>query len=181
MAKNEQDAAPIIGLTQEQLAQLIANVQPQSPLGANATEFATALATALEDAQMKWKPHEKKVSDGKSVYNPEGERISPNPKLKCHIYSGSYPIGDPRDNKTLTRKEVEALNTLTPGYFRIKKLDRTEVVIEIKGQVNANQEIERLWILYPAGDSQKNLYPPIDELCLQCNDANRTSNPLVAA
>lgn len=185
MAKNEQEpTAPLVAMTQEQLAALIANLQPQpqaGPMGGDAKAFAEALAEAIEDREMKWRPHELKRSPQVSVYSyPEGELARPKPKLKFHVYLGSYPLGDPGDNRTLTPAEVEALNTLTPGFYRIRKMDRSEHVIEIRGQVNAKQELERVWILLPDGDAQKNTYPPLDELPKQCIEANRTRNPLIA-
>lgn len=174
-------ATPLVAMTQEQLAALIANLQPQqaSPMGGSAKEFADALAQAIEDREMKWKPHEVRRSPQVSVYNPEGETAHPKPKLKCHIYEGSYPIGDPGDNRTLTRAEVEALNSLTPGFFRVEMFDGSTAVVEVRAQLDAKQEIERLWVIFPEG-KDKNGYGSWMRIASYCTDERRVRDPKLA-
>lgn len=132
----------------------------------SASEIAEISATAAAKAK---KP-ENIVHPGKSVYSyPEGEVAHPKPFLKCRMYFASSPM----ERVTMTPAEVEAANSLTPGHYRVTKMDGSTAVIEIRGQVNSNQELDRLWILFPEGDTDKNLYPGLSILGPMCSDANR--------
>lgn len=166
---------PVTALTFEQLKELMAAAKPEPAQQFSAADLAAAVAAGVD----KWKPHEIRRPEQRSVYNPDGDRDYPRPRLKCHIYVGSYPLGDPNDNRTLTRAEIEALNALTPGHYRVLKHDGSKVVIEIRGQVDANQRLERLWVILPEGE--KNAFGNWPHIAAQCVDANRVNNPLVAA
>jgi hypothetical protein len=108
-----------------------------------------------------------------SDFNPDGERDHPRPPLRSTMYFGSSPIGTPQDNSQLTTDEIQALNTVTPGYYNITKMDGSKVVIEVRGRVNSNRKLERLWFLLPEGDEDKNLYPPLAEFARQCAEDHR--------
>lgn len=168
-----------VRLTFDQLMQLVKASQTAAPSYEQMVEFATKAAHAGAD---RIKPKELTITqtERKSAFNPEGERDNPRPKLKCHMYFGAAPLGSPKEVTTLTHAEITALNALTPGHFRIKKMDGSFMVIEVKGQVNSNRQLDRLWILLPEGDDQKNLYPPLAELAAQCGEGNRV-DPVIAA
>jgi hypothetical protein len=89
------------------------------------------------------------------------------------MYFGSAPIGSPKEVTTLTHAEIEALNGVTPGHYRIRKMDGSQAVVEVKGQMNSNRKLDRLWIILPEGDENKNLYPPLAEFARQCVDSQR--------
>jgi len=184
-AEDAQDVAamatPATGmpLTFEQMLALFkaAGANQMSP-----EAIAQIATTAAAAGAERIKPKELTISqtERKSAYNPLGEKNHPRPKLKCHMYFGSAPLGSPKEVTTLTMDEILALNALTPGHYRITKMDRSTRIIEVRGQMNSNLELDRLWILLPSGDDQQNLYPPLAELVQQCNDDNRTT-PSVAA
>ncbi len=174
-----QGGAPI-AMTFEQIMTLVREMKGTGPTPEQLVDMATKAAMAGAD---RVKPKELKISETeqKSAFNPLGEKNHPRPKLKCHMYFGSAPLGSPKEVTTLTHAEIAALNNLTPGYYRIRKMDGSHGVVEVKGQVNSNQQLDRLWILLPQGDDAKNMYPPLASFAEQCNDGNRVSNPLVAA
>lgn len=187
LADEAADAAPAavvmsggnISLTFDQLKELLGGRQQLSP--EQLVEMATKAAMAGAD---RVKPKELTIAqtDRKSAFNPEGERLNPRPKLKCHMYFGSAPIGSPKEVTTLTHAEITALNQITPGHYKIKKHDGSSSVIEVKGQMNANRQLDRLWILLPEGEdnAQKNGYPGLAAFAQQCCEANRVQ-PEVAA
>lgn len=150
------------GLTFEQMLALFKAAQPAiSP-----EQIADISANAAAKAKMP----ENKVPTGISVYNPTG---GPRPKLKCRMYFGSYPI----EAVTCTNTEIASLNAMTPGVYRVQKTDGGSAVIEVKGQINANHEIERLWILIPSEDEGKNNYgPTLSYLVDQFTDGNRVQS-----
>jgi hypothetical protein len=180
-AEDAQAAVPVVGgpinLTFAQLKEL---------LGANQGLSAEALVDMATKAAMagadRIKPKELSTTQvaRKSAFNPDGDRDHPRPKLKCHMYFGSAPLGSPKEVTTLTHAEIVALNGLTPGHYRIRKMDGTRMVVEVKGQMNSNRQLDRLWILLPEGDDQKNLYPPMADFASQCVEANRVQPEMVA-
>jgi hypothetical protein len=139
----------------------------------------TQMAEIAAQAAAKTHRSENEASPLYSTLNPEGERDHPRPKLRATVYFGSAPVGTPNDNTQLTAEEVVALNEMTPGYYNIAKMDGSKAVVEVKGQVNANRELERLWILLPEGDEAKNLYPPLVHFAQQCSNENRVSPVVV--
>ncbi len=163
-----------VALTFDQLKELLQLSQQNAPTYEQMAEMATRAAHAGAD---RVKPKEIPLSqtERKSPFNPRGDRDFPRPKLKCAIYLGGAPLGSTKEVTVLTHDEIAALNALEPGYYRIEKLDRSRVVVEVRGQRDSNQRLDRLWILLPDGDDQKNLYPPLDLLARGCCDENRVS------
>ena len=149
-------------------------------------QIAAAVAKATRDGMEagadRVKPKELKISDTerKSAFNPDGEKANPRPKLKCHMYFGSAPLGSPKEVTTLKHSEIAALNAMTPGHYRIEKLDGSKMVVEVRGQLNSNRELDRMWIILPEGDEQKNLYPSLTSFATQCSDENRVTPEMVA-
>lgn len=181
-AKEAQETAPVmqggvINLTFAQLKELLQGNQGLTP--EQLVEMATKAAMAGAD---RVKPKELTIAqtERKSAYNPLGDRDHQRPKLKCHMYFGSAPLGSPKEVTTLTHPEIAALNALVPGHYRVRKMDGSYRVIQVKGQVNSNRQLDRLWVLLPEGDDQQNLYPPLADLAAQCCEANRVT-PEVAA
>lgn len=161
-----------LNLTFEQLKELLSVNQAQAMTPETIAEIAA-------NAAAKAKMPENKRAPMESVYNPLGERDHPKPRLKFHVYLGSAPVGSPKESAVLTRDEIDAINTLRPGHFRVEKLDGSSVVVEIKGQYNSNRVLERMWILIPEGDEAKNLYPSWPAFAACCTDAHRV-DPMVA-
>lgn len=181
-------AAPASGnitLTAEQFMALMnggGSMSPQmlaSMVASAAAEAAKAVATEVRGPKVVELPIT--GTERRSAFNPDGEKTHPRPKLKCHMYYGSAPLGSPKETTTLTHPEIAALNALTPGHYRVKKNDGSYSVVEVRGQMNANRNLDRLWILLPDGEdvSQKNSYPPLADFAQQCRDTNRVE-PAVA-
>jgi len=59
-----------------------------------------------------------------SVFNLRGDKDFPKPPLKCEMF-----IPWPAEHESLTREEVELLNLLIPGEYRIKRNDNTVVKV----------------------------------------------------
>jgi hypothetical protein len=157
-------AGALAGLTFEQIKELF--------LAAQGSRISNAeIADIAANAAAKAKMPENKTSPQISVFShPEGERDRPKAKLKCRMYFGSAPI----EAQTCTPAEIDALNKLTPGAYRVTKTDGAKVVVDITGQVNANRQVERLWIVIPKDDENKNGYgPSLCYLADQCCDENR--------
>jgi hypothetical protein len=46
-------------------------------------------------------------------------------------------------------------------------------VVEVRGQINANHDLERMWIVISKDDEDRNGYGPLHLLAQQFTDANR--------
>jgi len=162
-----------IALTFDQFKELMQPAQA-APTYEAMVEMATKAAHAGAD-RVKVKEIPISEVERKSPFNPLGDRDFPRPKLKCAMYLGAAPLGSQKEVTVLTRPEIDALNALEPGHYRIVKMDGSRVVIEVKGQRNSNQDLDRLWILLPDGDDNKTLYPPLAVLAGSCSEENRVS------
>lgn len=164
-----------VSLTFDQLMALMSRAQGGVSHEQIAEIVAKATAQGMAAGADRVKPKELKISETerRSAFNPRGERDYPRPKLKCHMYFGSAPLGSPKEVTTLTHEEIAGLNALSPGHYRVKKTDGSSLVVEVKGQMNSNRQLDRLWILLPEGDENKNSYPTLAEFARQCSEDNR--------
>lgn len=173
------------GATVEQITQLGASgftpdqiVSLASSTASSGGITAEGLADAMKAAREKIPENIKAplISDA----NPLGERDHPRPLLKCAMYFGGALIGNTKINAGLTLDEIDSLNQVTPGHYRITKTDGSRQVIEVAGRVNSNLETELLRFVLPEGDQTKNNYPGQAELARQCCSENRVT-PQVAS
>lgn len=175
--RNASDAEPVaVTDTMPEKAVTLSFAQLKELMGANIGAEAISPAQVADiAAQAAAKARRPENNPGPLVSdcNPAGERDHPRPQLRATMYFGSSPIGTPQDNAQLTKGEIEALNEVTPGYYNITKMDGSKAVIEVRGQVNANRKLERMWFLLPEGDEDKNLYPPLASFAQQCVDTHR--------
>jgi len=154
------DDTPAVALTFEQLKELLgaASLSPQQ------------MADIAAEAAAKQKKPENATHPGKSVYShPEGERERPKDKLKCDMFIGSCPI----EWSTITPAEVAALNAMTPGHYSVETADGGKKTLEVRGQRDANQRLERMWILINPEDPDKGNYGGLARLANQFTDVNR--------
>jgi hypothetical protein len=173
------------GATVEQITQLGASgftpdqiVSLASSTASSGGITAEGLAEAMKAAREKIPENIKAplISDA----NPLGERDHPRPLLKCAMYFGGALIGNTKVNAGLTLDEIDSLNQVTPGHYRITKTDGSRQVIEVEGRLNSNLETELLRFVLPEGDQTKNNYPGQADLARQCCSKNRVT-PLVAS
>ncbi len=149
-----------VKLTFEQLKELLAagQLSPQQ------------MADIAAEAAAKQKKPENPTHPGKSVYSHiEGERDHPKVKLKCEMFIGSCPI----EWATITPSEVEALNNMMPGYYTVTTADDAKKTLEVRGQMDANQRLERMWILINPEDPDKGNYGTLTRLARQLTSENR--------
>lgn len=111
--------------------------------------------------QLITKTHPENVDHpGISVYSyPEGDVAHPKPPLKCKIFWVGYEL----QAETLRPDEVELLNRLTPGEYRVTKADgigipfRVQAKASDKLDVNGKPAFEELSIWFPCkGDARQN-------------------------
>jgi hypothetical protein len=167
MAREKDEIAT--ALTFEQLKELLEAGKSEPISHAQIADIAAAAAVKAKMPENKQHPHISVFS------HPEGDLAHPKGNLKCRMYIGEAPI----ERTTVTPAELESLNRMTPGHYRVEKTDGSKAVVEVRGQVNSNREIERMWIVIPKDDPGKNNYGRrLNELTDQFIDANRVQTVL---
>lgn len=107
--------------------------------------------------QEKARPHENLFNPPLvSSLNPLGERDHPRPELKCKMIWVGYKMA----KDTLTRQEIELLNRLQPGDYRVTKADGRTIPFKVTPKYTDNGNLEHLNIHFPcklAEDRQNHL------------------------
>jgi hypothetical protein len=114
---------------------------------------------------------ENKQHPGVSVFShPEGELKRPKAKLKCRMFLGGAPI----ENSTIDPQEVESLNKITPGFYRVEATNGATSIVEVRGQMNSNREVERMYIVIAPEDPNRDHFGKrLWMLTDQLSEANR--------
>lgn len=107
----------------------------------------------IEQDRIKRDMPENKQSPGISVYSyPEGDHIHPKPPLKCKMFWVGYEL----TTETLTPLEVELLNRLEAGEYRVTKTDGSDIPFNVQATKNqSTNALEKLVIWFPCKGDQK--------------------------
>lgn len=80
-----------------------------------------------------------------SVYNPKGERDNPRPELRCMMVWVGFKLS----NMGLTRDEIELLNQVKPGDYRVTKADGSTIDFTVDGKQDRAGKPELLSFHFP--------------------------------
>lgn len=143
-----------ITITNEQLQMLIQGAQSN-----NAGLTAEDLAKAFAATQKK----ENTSAPMVSIYNPRGERDHPGPKLRAKTLQNGIELRE----DTLLVEEVEALNALPPGEFRVAKANGVKIPFTVKVVRGYDEtKVERVEFQYPCKDENRYDHRSLLEYCL---------------
>lgn len=163
MAKNdpvEQD----VTLNMSQLVDLVQSLAKANALDAEAISSiaATAATKASETLKDQWWNEAKYPAI--SAFNPAGDKANPRPELQGDIYWAGYLLrGD-----ELVREEIELLNQVQPGSYRMRDRggnDQPFIVRDLDPTVRGSR---RLLVLFPCTDTdQRHNLPTMVEMLTQ--------------
>ena len=106
----------------------------------------------LEQERLKREMPENRQSPGISVFStPKGDLVDPKPELKCKMFWVGYPL----ITETLTPLEVDLLNRLEPGEFRVTKSDGAQIPFRVAAKRNDRFALEELAITFPCKGEHK--------------------------
>lgn len=106
----------------------------------------------LEQERIKREMPENKQSPGISVYSyPEGDLARPKPAMKCKMFWVNRELTP----ETLTPGEIELLNKLEPGEYRVTKTDGTQIPFKVEAKRNDRLEIEQLAVWFQCKDEHR--------------------------
>lgn len=149
------DDAPSMASVLSKMVELLAEVKASSASPeAKERLLLEGERLMLEQERLKREMPENKQAPGVSVYsNPGGDRDDPKPELQCKTYWVGYEI----KTDTITPYELELLNRLQPGTFRVTKSDGTVIPFEVKAKHNDRFQLEELSVWFPCkGDHRQN-------------------------
>ena len=108
----------------------------------------------LEQERVKREMPENKQAPGISVYSyPEGDLKHPKPALKCKMFWVGYEL----NTDTLKPVEIDLLNKLSAGEFRVMKSDSTVIPFRVSAKHNDRFQLEELSVWFPCkGDHRHN-------------------------
>ena len=102
----------------------------------------------LEQERVKREMPENKQAPGISVYSyPEGEMARPKAEFKCKKV---YWIGYDMTTETLTPHEIDLVNRLEPGDYRVTKSDGTVIPFKVTAKHNDRFQLEELAVWFPS-------------------------------
>ena len=152
--QGDRQMADTVTLTTEQFNALLAG-RGTAPEGLTAESLAKAFATANRT--------ENTQAPMVSVYNPRGETAHPKPRLRAKTLQNGVALQE----DTLTWEEIEALNALPPGDFRVTKGTGNKIPFVVAFTRGADEDtIERVDFHYPCKDEHRYDHRPLLEyLC----------------
>ena len=142
-------------------AQLDALIESAGKGAATAAPVLTAdeLARAFKQANQRENPQAPMVS----VFNPKGETAHPRPTLKCKFFQNGIPM----DRDTLMWEEIEALNALPPGAFRVAKANGQQIPFTVAVTKTLDGETwEKVEIGYPCKDDHRHDHRSLYDYCI---------------
>lgn len=152
-----------IAAMQAETARLIADMRTSMASGSTSDGSIALIERMLAQQEQlvnKTRP-ENPQSPGISVYSyPEGDLARPKPELRCKMTWVGYELV----TDTLTPREVELLNQLQPGEFRVTKADGTRIPFKVSAKFSDQYDestgrfkVERQDISFPCkGDHRQN-------------------------
>jgi len=96
-----------------------------------------------------------------SVYNPQGEKDYPRPKLKCRMF-----IPWEAREETLSWEEIELLNLLQEGEYKVRRNDGTYIKVTIRVATNMAGRVDKLLLNHETAYNNDNhwLMPPMVDM-----------------
>jgi len=160
----EQEAPPAVPTTGPSMSDMLALIkQLAQELRANPTPDTSDTASKQVELieRLITKTHPENIDHpGIGIYSyPEGDLAHPKPALQCKIYWVGYELR----TDTLTPTEIELLNRLKPGEFRVTKADGTGIPFRVSAKhsdkldANGRPTLEELSVWFPCkGDARQN-------------------------
>lgn len=135
------------------------------------TEQAAALKQIelMEQLVVKTRPENVDYPRISAYSYPEGDVARPKPALKCQILWCGYEL----HATTMTPEEIEALNTLVPGEYRVTKADGTSIPFRVQGKnsdtldAQGRPQLESLSIWFPCKGDQRQSHMSLLSYCHQ--------------
>jgi len=142
------DANPVIGLTAEQLQQILAAVKSDD---------------AQRDARLGEIMAQARQPKPENEHLPPAQDPNNKPDLKCRMFDCGFPIG----KDVYSAEAITLLNQIAPGEYRIKKGDNSMTVVTVDGDRDAGGALTQMRISREAKGDKKHNWPPFVDVLKQ--------------
>ncbi len=149
---------------QEKLANALEQVAKAITTGKKKDDDTLRDVVSLQQDMLVRQMPENKQPTGVSAYSyPEGDRLRPRPPLKCEMFWVGYPL----DLDTLTPPEIDVLNQLEPGEFRVRKANGNLIPFTVEAKRTMGGKIQQLWVNFPCKGDQSTDHGSMVSYCQQ--------------
>mgnify|MGYP001603702920 CR=1 FL=1 len=96
------------------------------------------------------RPKENMYYPGISAMNPEGELKHPRAELKCKMTW----VGHKLSKEALTHAEIDLLNKVQPGHYRVTKSDGSTIPFDVDAVIDREGRLERMAFRFPCKNTE---------------------------
>jgi hypothetical protein len=89
--------------------------------------------------------YENRLPPDISAYNPKGERDNPRPELRCKMIWVGFKLSA----TGLSREEIELLNQVQPGDYRVTKSDGSTIDFTVTAKMDRKGKLELVSFHFP--------------------------------
>lgn len=89
---------------------------------------------------------------------PEGDRARPRPVLPHEFFYNNYPMH--KFPETEHWRELELACQVMPGTYTVIRRDGSRMIVEVKGERNADGKLTKVSVEFPVTREDKALIPP---------------------
>jgi hypothetical protein len=147
----------------EVLARMAAIMEEQAKVSKNADARAEEDVVSAKDARKMGRSlgasgvYENRMPPEISAYNPKGDRDNPRPELRCKMIWVGFNL----TKEALSLEEIELINQVKPGVYRVNKADGSNIELEVSGRNDTAGRPELLTFHFPckAGSDRHNHMP----------------------
>lgn len=148
MAKVEDPSEVSAAITM--MAEILKELKSKEPQGGDDRIGILAQSVQALVAAENSRPRENRFGPEISVFNPLGERDNPRPELKCKMFW----LGHKLTKDVLTREEIEALNAMEPGHYRVTKSDNRKISFDVQAREDNGGKLEQLTFHFPCKNTE---------------------------
>ena len=167
--KTETPVEPSMAGVLAMMAELLKEMRATPADGANAAVLEMMLAT--QEALLNKTRPENAQSPGIGAYSyPEGELARPKPALKCKVLWCGYEL----TTDTMRPDEIDWVNRLEPGEFRVTKADGTKIPFTVTAkhsqafdEKTQRFKLEELNVWFPCKGEHKQNHMSLVSYCQQ--------------
>lgn len=146
-----------------QIAQLLADTREKSSQGADVSTALEQMTKTLAELTTRTMPENRRSTGISAFSHPEGDYVKPKAPLKCAMNWVGYPL----TLETLRPDEVEALNQLEPGDYRVTKANLNTIPFVVAPKRTQNGALESLSIYFPCKGDQASDHRSMIDYCME--------------
>lgn len=146
-----------------QIAQLLAETRDKASQGADVSTALEQMTKTLAELTTRTMPENRRANGISAYSHPEGDYEHPKTPLKCAMYWVGYPL----TIETLTPPEIESLNALVPGDYRVTKGNGNQIPFTVEGKRTQSGALESLWVRFPCAGDQSTDHRSMSDYCLE--------------